>query len=84
MIMGEISTSGYVDIQKIARQVICDTGYTKSEYGFDGNTCAILTAIEEQSQDIAIGVDKKDNEEDFDSIGAGELRDRKSVCRERV
>lgn len=72
MIMGEISTSGYVDIQKIARQVICDTGYTKSEYGFDGNTCAILTAIEEQSQDIAIGVDKKDNEEDFDSIGAGD------------
>lgn len=72
MIMGEISTSGYVDIQKIARQVICDIGYTKSEYGFDGNTCAILTAIEEQSQDIAIGVDKKDNEEDFDSIGAGD------------
>lgn len=70
--MGEISTSGYVDIQKIARQVICDIGYTKSEYGFDGNTCAILTAIEEQSQDIAIGVDKKDNEEDFDSIGAGD------------
>ncbi len=72
MIMGEISTSGYVDIQKIARQVICDIGYTKSEYGFDGNTCAILTAIEEQSQDISIGVDKKDNEEDFDSIGAGD------------
>lgn len=72
MVMGEISTSGYIDIQKIARKVICDIGYTKSEYGFDGNTCAILTAIEEQSRDIAIGVDRNDNEDDFDSIGAGD------------
>lgn len=58
MIMGEITTSCYIDIQKIARQVICDIGYTKSDYGFDGNTCAVLTAIDEQSADIALGVDK--------------------------
>ena len=48
----------YIDIQKIARNVICDIGYTKSDYGFDGNTCAVLTAIDEQSPDIAMGVDK--------------------------
>lgn len=58
MVMGEISTSCYIDIPKIARQVICDIGYTRSEYGFDGNTCAIMTAIDEQSSDIAMGVDK--------------------------
>lgn len=58
MIMGEITTECYIDIQKIARNVICDIGYTKSDYGFDGKTCAVLTAIDEQSQDIALGVDK--------------------------
>ncbi len=58
MVMGEISTSCYVDIPKVVRQVICDIGYTKSEYGYDGNTCAVLTAIDEQSGDIAMGVDK--------------------------
>lgn len=58
MVMGEISTQCYIDIQKIARRVICDIGYTKSEYGFDGNTCAVMTAIDEQSPDIAMGVDK--------------------------
>lgn len=58
MIMGEISTECYIDIQKIARDVICDIGYNKSEYGYDGNVCAILTAIDEQSGDIAMGVDK--------------------------
>ncbi len=58
MVMGEITTQCYIDIQKIAREVICDIGYTKSDYGFDGNTCAVLTAIDEQSQDIAMGVDK--------------------------
>lgn len=57
MVMGEISTSCYVDIPKIVREVICDIGYNRSEYGFDGNTCAVLTAIDEQSPDIAIGVD---------------------------
>ena len=58
MVMGEISTSCYIDIPKIVRQVICDIGYTESDYGFDGNTCAVLTAIDEQSTDIAMGVDK--------------------------
>ena len=55
MIMGEITTDAYVDIPGIARQVIKDIGYDKGEYGFDGNTCAILTAIDEQSTDIAMG-----------------------------
>ena len=58
MVMGEISTNCYIDIPKIVRQVICDIGYTESDYGFDGNTCAVLTAIDEQSTDIALGVDK--------------------------
>ncbi|MEG2298750.1 MAG: S-adenosylmethionine synthetase N-terminal domain-containing protein, partial [Anaerovoracaceae bacterium] len=57
MIMGEISTNCYIDISKIAREVICDIGYIKSEYGYDGNTCAIMTSIDEQSGDIAMGVD---------------------------
>ena len=72
MVMGEITTDCYIDIQKIAREVICDIGYTKSEYGYDGNTCAILTAIDEQSHDISIGVDKDSFEEDMDAIGAGD------------
>ena len=58
MVMGEISTTCYIDIPKIVRKVICDIGYTESDYGFDGNTCAVLTAIDEQSADIALGVDK--------------------------
>lgn len=57
MVMGEISTSCYVDIPKLVREVICEIGYDKSEYGFDGNTCAVLTAIDEQSTDISMGVD---------------------------
>lgn len=72
MVMGEISTNCYIDIQKIARDVITDIGYTKSEYGYDGNSCAILTAIDEQSNDISIGVDKASYEEDMDAIGAGD------------
>ena len=72
MVMGEITTDCYIDIQKIAREVICDIGYIKSEYGYDGNTCAILTAIDEQSHDISIGVDKDSFEEDMDAIGAGD------------
>ena len=55
MVMGEITTSAYVDIPGVARQVIKDIGYDRSDYGFDGNTCAILTAIDEQSPDIAMG-----------------------------
>ena len=58
MVMGEISTECYIDIQKLARDVICDIGYDNVDYGFDGNVCAILTAIDEQSPDIAMGVDK--------------------------
>ena len=58
MVMGEISTECYIDIQKIARDVIRDIGYDHSEYGFAGNVCAVLTAIDEQSSDIAMGVDK--------------------------
>ena len=58
MVMGEITTNCYVDIPKVVRQVICDIGYNKGEYGYDGNTCAVLTAIDEQSSDIAMGVDK--------------------------
>ena len=57
-IMGEITTSCYVDIPKIARKVVLDIGYDHAEYGFDGNTCAVLTNIDEQSGDIAMGVDK--------------------------
>lgn len=72
MVMGEISTSCYIDIQKIAREVIKDIGYTKSDYGFDGQTCAVITAIDEQSHDISIGVDKTAYDDDLDSIGAGD------------
>ena len=55
-VMGEITTNCYVDIPKIARQVVCDIGYDRAKYGFDGNTCAVLTSIDEQSGDIAMGV----------------------------
>ena len=57
-IMGEITTSCYVDIPRIARQVVLDIGYDRAKYGFDGNTCAVITNIDEQSGDIAMGVDK--------------------------
>ena len=57
-IMGEITTSCYVDIPKIARQVVLDIGYDRAKYGFDGHTCAVITNIDEQSGDIALGVDK--------------------------
>ena len=59
MIMGEITTSAKIDIPSIARQVICDIGYDGPEKGFDGNTCAILTTIDKQSPDIALGVDRQ-------------------------
>ena len=58
MIMGEISTSCYVDIPKLARQVVRDIGYDRAKFGFDGDTCGVITAIDEQSADIAMGVDK--------------------------
>ena len=78
MVIGEISTSSYVDMQKLIRGVITDIGYTKGDYGFDGNTCAVLSAIDEQSSDIAMGVDKaleyKTGELDdaIEAIGAGD------------
>src|SRR5690554_2741757 len=58
MVMGEMTTDCYVDIPRVIRDVIVDIGYDKGEYGFDGHTCAVLTAIDEQSPDIAIGVNK--------------------------
>jgi S-adenosylmethionine synthetase len=78
MVMGEMTTDCYVDIPRIIRDVIIDIGYDKGEYGFDGNTCAVLTAIDEQSPDIALGVNKaleyKDGTitDQLDTIGAGD------------
>ena len=79
LVMGEITTKAYVDIQKIARDTIREIGYTGDEYGFDADTCGVLTAIDEQSADIAMGVDKaleaKENrmsEAALDAIGAGD------------
>ncbi|MDD3279274.1 MAG: methionine adenosyltransferase [Lachnospiraceae bacterium] len=79
LVMGEITTSAYVDIQKIVRDTVREIGYTRGKYGFDAETCAVLTAIDEQSVDIALGVDKaleaKENsmtDEEIDAIGAGD------------
>ena len=80
VVAGEISTKTYVDIQKIARETINGIGYTRAKYGFDGDTCAVLTAIDEQSGDIAQGVDnaievRDDNsitEQDIAKTGAGD------------
>jgi len=76
MVMGEISTSCYVDIPKIAREVVLSIGYDRAKYGFDGNTCAVLTSIDEQSCDIALGVDnaleKKNDKTEEDENGAGD------------
>ena len=78
LVMGEITTNSYVDIQKIVRQTILDIGYDNSDYGFDGNTCGVIVAIDEQSNDIKIGVDeaieirKADKTDDLDTIGAGD------------
>ncbi|MCR4793163.1 MAG: methionine adenosyltransferase [Lachnospiraceae bacterium] len=58
LVTGEITTNAYVDIQNIVRETVKEIGYTKSDYGFDGNTCAVMVAIDEQSADIAMGVDK--------------------------
>ena len=79
LVMGEITTNAYVDIQKIVRETVAEIGYTRGKYGFDAETCGVITAIDEQSKDIALGVDKaleaKANtmsEEDIDAIGAGD------------
>ncbi len=79
LVMGEITTKAYVDIQKIVRDTIKEIGYVRGKYGFDAETCGVLTAIDEQSSDIAMGVDKaleaKNNqmsEEEIAAIGAGD------------
>ena len=76
LVMGEISTSCYVDIPSIVRRTVCDIGYDKPEYGFDGSTCAVLTSIDEQSGDIALGVDRsleaKEGKADEGDTGAGD------------
>ncbi|HHU18225.1 MAG: methionine adenosyltransferase [Anaerovoracaceae bacterium] len=78
MVVGEITTNCYVDIPNLIRKVICDIGYTKGEYGFDGNTCAVMTAIDEQSSDIAMGVNEAmeyklgSAKQQQDSLGAGD------------
>ena len=79
LVTGEITTNAYVDIPKIVRETVKEIGYDKSEYGFDGNTCAVMVSIDEQSSDIAMGVDKaleaKENqmsEEELEAIGAGD------------
>ena len=82
MVMGEITTKAYVDIQKIVRETVREIGYDRAKYGFDCDTCGVLTAIDEQSADIALGVDKTleakqagekhMTEEELDAIGAGD------------
>lgn len=77
VVAGEITTSCYVDIPKIARDTVKEVGYTRAKYGFDGDTCAVLTAIDEQSPDIAQGVNKAKesrelSDDEIDSIGAGD------------
>ena len=79
LVMGEITTNAYVDIRKIVRDTIKEIGYTRGKFGFDAETCGVITAIDEQSSDIAMGVDKaleaKEHtmsEEEIDAIGAGD------------
>lgn len=73
-VMGEISCDCYADIQKIVRDTVREIGYTRAKYGFDGNTCAVISSIHEQSKDIAMGVDKASDfkGEIADQIGAGD------------
>ena len=79
LVMGEITTNAYIDIQKIVRDTIKEIGYTRGKYGFDAETCGVITAIDEQSADIAMGVDKaleaKEHlmsDDDIEAIGAGD------------
>ena len=79
MVMGEITTNAYVDIQKIVRETVREIGYDRAKYGFDCDTCGVIVALDEQSKDIALGVDtaleKKENAMDddaLDAIGAGD------------
>ncbi len=77
LVMGEITTSAYVDIQKVVRETVREIGYDRAKYGFDCDTCGVITAIDEQSSDIAMGVDKaleakEASDEEIDAIGAGD------------
>ena len=79
MVMGEITTKAYVDIPKIVRDTVREIGYTRGKYGFDADTCGVITTIDEQSTDIAMGVDKaleakehKMSDEELEAIGAGD------------
>ena len=79
LVMGEITTKGYVDIQKIVRDTVREIGYDRGKYGFDADNCAVITAIDEQSADIAMGVDKaleakehQMSEDEIEAIGAGD------------
>ena len=78
-VMGEITTNAYVDIQKIVRDTVREIGYTRAKYGFDADTCGVVVALDEQSADIAMGVDKaleakehKMGDEQLETIGAGD------------
>ncbi|GIW31201.1 MAG: S-adenosylmethionine synthase [Meiothermus sp.] len=78
MVAGEITTDSYVDIPRLVRQTVLEVGYTRAKYGFDGDTCAVLTAIDEQSPDIAGGVNESwewrvlGSRDEFDRVGAGD------------
>ncbi len=79
LVMGEITTKANVDFQKVVRDTICEIGYNNGDYGFDGNTCGVMIALDKQSTDIAMGVDKaleakenKMSDADIDAIGAGD------------
>lgn len=78
MVMGEITTNAYIDIQKIVRDTVVEIGYNHNDYGFDGKTCAVLVAIDEQSDDISMGVNKalevrsQESSDELDSTGAGD------------
>ena len=79
LVMGEITTDCYVDIAKLVRQTVKEIGYTRAKYGFDGGTCAVLTAIDEQSPDIALGVNQalevktgEMSEAEIATLGAGD------------
>ena len=78
-VMGEITTNAYVDIQKIVRDTVREIGYTRGKYGFDAETCGVITTLDEQSADIALGVDKaleakenKMSDDEIEAIGAGD------------